>query len=73
MQEIEKTNNFITYDGFVYDYLGFDKIDEMCVHLSIMPLWYDSDGSYEIIGLLGGSTKVNGVLKNTSQEIIDSL
>jgi hypothetical protein len=73
MEEIEKNNNFVTYKGFVYDYLGFDKIDDRSVHLSLRPLWYDTNGSYETIGLLGGSTKVNGVLKNTSQEIIDSL
>lgn len=72
MQEIEKNNSFVTYKGFVYEYLGFNKIDDRSVHLNLKPLWYDRSND-ETIGLLGGLTKVNGVLKNTSQEIIDSL
>jgi hypothetical protein len=72
MQQIEKNGNVIGYNGYIYEYISYDKIDDMCVHISMKPLWHDTSG-FEIISLLGNDTKVNGVFKNTAQEIIDSL
>jgi len=56
--------NQISYYEHTYTYYGYDKIDEYCVHLHLDNGW---------VAFLGGHTKVNGVLKNTSQEIIDCL
>lgn len=56
--------NQISYYEHTYTYYGYDKIDEYCVHLQLDNGW---------VAFLGGHTKVNDVLKNTSQEIIDSL
>lgn len=72
MQQIDKSGNVIGYNNYTYEYISYEKIDDMCVHISMKPLWYDTNG-FEVISLLGNDTKVNGVLKSTAQEIIDSL
>jgi hypothetical protein len=72
MVEIEKINNFIHLNGLVFDYINCQMIDGDNVELSLKPLSYDYT-NYEIINLKSGSIKINGVLKNTSQEIIQSL
>lgn len=72
MVEIEKTNNFINLNGLIFDYVDCKMVDGDNVELSIKPLSYDYT-NYEIINLKSGSIKINGVLKNTSQEIINSL
>lgn len=64
MIEIEVSGNQVTYYGNTYTYYGYEKIDDICVHLHLDNGW---------VCFLGGETKINGVLKNTSQEIIDSL
>lgn len=64
MVELIVNGSQVIYYGDTHTYYGFDKIDDMCVHLHLDNGW---------VCFLGGFTKINGVLKNTSQEIIDSL
>lgn len=64
MVDLIVNGNQISYYGHTYTYYGYDKIDEYCVHLHLDNGW---------VSFLGGHTKINGVLKSTSQEIIDSL
>jgi hypothetical protein len=64
MIEIIKNGNEIIFGGKIYVYTGYEKIDELCIHIGL-------DGDYYCF--FGGLLKINGVLKNTSQEIIDSL
>ncbi len=54
----------VSYYGHTYTYYGYEKIDDYCVHLHLDNGW---------VCFLGGFTKINGVLKNTAQEIIESL
>jgi len=56
--------NQVSYYGNTYTYHGYEKIDNICVHLNLNNGW---------VAFLGGETKVNGVLKNTADEIIASL
>jgi hypothetical protein len=64
MIDLIVSGNQISYYGNTYTYFGYDKLDEYCVHLNLNDAW---------VCFLGGQTKINGVLKETSQEIIDSL
>lgn len=54
----------ISYYGRTYTYYGYDKVDNTCVHLNLDNGW---------VAFLGGETKVNGILKNSADEIIASL
>lgn len=56
--------NQVSYYGDTHTYTDFIKLDDICVLLNFNDAW---------VCFLGGQTKINGVLKNTSQEIIDSL
>jgi hypothetical protein len=64
MIDLEINGNQVTYYGNTYTYYGYEKIDEMCVHLNLDNGW---------VCFIGGETKINGVLKNTSDEIIITL
>ena len=64
MVDLIVNGNQISYYEHTYTYYGYDKIDDICVHLHLDNGW---------VAFLGGHTKVNGVLKNTSDEIIAAL
>lgn len=62
--ELIVNGNQISYYGNTYTYFGYEIVDDMCVHLNLNEGW---------VCFLGGQTIINDVMKNTSQEIIDSL
>jgi alcohol dehydrogenase YqhD (iron-dependent ADH family) len=64
MKDLIVSGDQVSYCGNTYTYFGYDKLDDMCVHLQLDKI---------IIAFLGGQTKINGVLMNTADEIIDSL
>jgi len=55
----------ISFSSGTFTYKSVEKIDNSCVHIFM--------NESEVFAFLGGLTYINGVLKNTSQEIIDSL
>ncbi len=64
MVELEVTGDQVSYYGRSYTYYGYDKIDDMCVHLHLDNGW---------VCFLGGQTIINSVLKNTADEIISAV
>jgi hypothetical protein len=54
----------VSYYGNTYTCHGYEKIDDICVHLNLDNGW---------VCFLGGETIINGVLKNTADEIIAEL
>jgi len=70
MLEIEYNNGLVRLDypkDFDFTYVSYDIIDEYNVNLTIEAYPYGQ----QVLSLLGGYTKINGVLMNNSQEIID--
>ena len=55
----------ISFSSGTFTYKSVEKIDNNCVHIFM--------NESEVFAFLGGLTYINGVLKNTAQEIIDSL
>ena len=54
----------ISFSSGTFTYKSIEKIDDNCVHIFM--------NESEIFAFLGGLTYINGVLKNTADEIIAS-
>lgn len=70
MLEIEYNNGLVRMDypeDFDFTYVSYEMIDEYNVNLTIEAYPYGQ----QVLSLLGGYTKINGVMMNNSQEIID--
>ena len=70
MLEIEYNNGLVRMDypkDFDFTYVSYDVIDEFNVNLTIEAYPYGQ----QTLSLLSGYTKINGVMMNSSQEIID--
>jgi len=64
MQVLNISGNVVYWGDRLLIKEGYEKVDDFMVHI----IFDDCT-----IGFRGGETMINGVLKNTSQEIIDAL
>ena len=64
MENITYINGIITYRGYDYQYKSYEKIDNMCVHVSM------GDGVYAFIG---NETIINNILQPDADIIIATL
>jgi len=64
MEYIIYTNGIINWRGFDFTYESCDKVDDMCVHVSM------SGGVYAFVG---GETTINNVLQPDADTIIATL
>jgi hypothetical protein len=64
MQVLNISGNVVYWGDRLLIKEGYEKVDDIMVHI----IFDDCT-----IGFRGGETIINGVLKNTSQEIIDAL
>jgi hypothetical protein len=64
MENVIYTNRIINWRGFDFTYESCEKIDDMCVHVSM------SGGVYAFVG---GETTINNVLQPDADTIIATL
>lgn len=61
MDELIFNNGIIEYRSLSLPYIGSEKIDDMCVHVTI---------GEQTIALIGENTIINGILQKNADEII---
>lgn len=64
MDEVTYINRTIHYRGFDYTFEQSEKIDDMCVHVTM---------GDQVIALMGGNTTINGIAMATADDIINTL
>lgn len=64
MEKLQISGNVVYWGNRILIKTGYEVVDELMVHI------FFEDCA---IGFKGGQTEINGVLKNTAQEIIESL